>query len=883
MNAYDRKHRQGSYTPFYSFLFSLTIILFVYILRGITPFGGESLLRNDLYHQYAPFLAEYRNRILHGQSLFYSWNTALGKDFFVQTAYYAASPLNLFFLLFPETALSECISFLTALRLALCSASFSHYLRRRCDDPRQPYCNTTIILFGMLYGFCGFLTFYYWTIMWLDTVILFPLTVLGLEKLVRNGQPALYYISLLFTILVNFYLAVIVCIFLAVYFIILLLSEKNGGKLQITGIFFLISGLSGLSAAFLLLPVFLALQETAVTGSASAPGVYAYSNIVQLLNAHFAGARSSGLAPNDDIPNVHSGVITMLLLPLYLSCKTIPLRERVLKLALLLLLLACCCIAPLDYLAHGFHSTANLPHRFVFIYSFFLLSMTSEAFSLIRDCPVRRSFFAALLYMMALPAVEFGGIPHIEGASRVLDNSALLINAVLLMIYPAILTLLKRPKLSLRPHILGVLFLLCAAESAFSLFIGLDETTSREEFVADMEDMRRLLSAENSQGYRTEFFRFRTLNDGSLYHYRGLTGFSSLMSGALPAFLKNIGISATSNSCRYYDSTPLTDAIFGIRYIADRDNRLSETSRLKLADFDEAISIYENTAALPLAFAVDETIEEWDTDASDPFTVQNSFLSSACQINEPMFTPIQASSVETSYLDMDEKELIPNRMGNGIVFSYVPEEPYIKAFVPSVTAVFTFQTDQFLYFYVDAENAQRVMIEGSAWVQERTLEGGNEMIKIGQISAGETVTLHLDLTKEGTEPGAYSPSGTVRIYAAAYHDEVFQKAMELLPPSSLHITEYSDTRITGTIAAASTGALFTSIPYSTGWTVTIDGEKTAPFALGNALLGAKLVEGDHTVSLVYHTPGLGVGLWLSILGIALYFFFTVSSSQSHKD
>ena len=55
MNAYDRKHRQGSYTPFYSFLFSLTIILFVYILRRITPFGGESLLRNDLYHQYAPF------------------------------------------------------------------------------------------------------------------------------------------------------------------------------------------------------------------------------------------------------------------------------------------------------------------------------------------------------------------------------------------------------------------------------------------------------------------------------------------------------------------------------------------------------------------------------------------------------------------------------------------------------------------------------------------------------------------------------------------------------------------------------------------------------------------------------------------------------------
>ena len=131
MNANTLKHKRGRSAPFYSFLFSLTIILFVYILRGITPFGGESLLRNDLYHQYAPFLAEYRSRILHGQSLFYSWQTALGKDFFVQTAYYAASPLNLLSLLFPETALSECISFLTALRLALCSASFSFYLKKR--------------------------------------------------------------------------------------------------------------------------------------------------------------------------------------------------------------------------------------------------------------------------------------------------------------------------------------------------------------------------------------------------------------------------------------------------------------------------------------------------------------------------------------------------------------------------------------------------------------------------------------------------------------------------------------------------------------------------------------------------------------------------------
>ena len=875
MNANTLKHKRGRSAPFYSFLFSLTIILFVYILRGITPFGGESLLRNDLYHQYAPFLAEYRSRILHGQSLFYSWQTALGKDFFVQTAYYAASPLNLLSLLFPETALSECISFLTALRLALCSASFSFYLKKRQGISPRSHRDITIALFGTLYGFCGFLTFYYWNIMWLDTVILFPVTILGLEQLIRRGRHTLYYGSLFLTMLVNFYLALIVCIFLALYAVCLLLSGKTEHVRKRLGLFIFISALAALSASAVLFPVFLALKETAVGETASAPGLYVYSNLVQLMSAHFAGAHTSGLSPNDAIPNLHSGVLAMLLFPLYLSCKAIPLRERILKLGLLLFLLVCCCIAPLDYLIHGLHSTANLPHRFVFIYSFLLLTAAFEAFSGIRDCSLRRSIPAALLYLLILPLVEFWIIPHTAAASRVLDNASLLLNAALLLLYLFLLAVLSRGKVSFRPQILLLLLLLSGAESAYSLYIGLDETTSRKEYAEDMERIDRLLAKQNSEGYRTEFFRFRTLNDGALHHYSGLTGFSSLMGASLPAFLKNIGISATSNSCRYYDSTPLTDAIFAIRYIADRDMRLSETSRLKLADSDETISIYENTSVLPLSFAVDDAVLEWDTDHSDPFTVQNDFLSFACRITEPLFTPIQASSVETAYLNMEEKGAASDPEENGIVFSYTPADPYIKAFVPSITATFTFPADQFLYCYVDAENARRVVIEGSTWIQERALDGGNEMIKIGQIYAGESVTLHLDLTREGGEPGSYFPSGTVRIYAAAYHDEIFQKAMKLLLPSSMHITEYSDARITGTITAASSKALFTSIPCSTGWTVKVDGEKTDAFALSGALLGVKLTEGTHTISLIYHTPGLRTGSGLSLLGIALYFLFSV--------
>ena len=94
---------------------------------------------------------------------------------------------------------------LVLIKISLASSSFTYYLRehfRRND--------LSILMFGLLYGFCAFVTCYYWNIMWLDTVVLFPLTALGCERLVREKRIGLYYLSLTMTMIVNFYLSVLV-------------------------------------------------------------------------------------------------------------------------------------------------------------------------------------------------------------------------------------------------------------------------------------------------------------------------------------------------------------------------------------------------------------------------------------------------------------------------------------------------------------------------------------------------------------------------------------------------------------------------------------------------------------------------------------------------
>lgn len=57
-----------------AFFLPVVILILIFAYRGIFPFGQESFLRTDMYHQYAPFFSEFRHKLLSGESLLYSWD-----------------------------------------------------------------------------------------------------------------------------------------------------------------------------------------------------------------------------------------------------------------------------------------------------------------------------------------------------------------------------------------------------------------------------------------------------------------------------------------------------------------------------------------------------------------------------------------------------------------------------------------------------------------------------------------------------------------------------------------------------------------------------------------------------------------------------------------
>ena len=214
--------------------------------------------------------------------------------------------------------------------------------------------------------------------MWLDCILLFPVIMLGLERLVKERKGMLYSICLGICILSNYYISIMICIFLVIYFAVLLILEGGQGKkfkdyAVNVGQFGFYSLMAGGLAAVVLLPEIYALQMTA-SGEFNFPKtVSSYFSIFDMFARHIGNVDVEiGL---DHWPNIYCGVAVLMFFLLYLGCRQIRLREKVVYCGMLLLFFASFSVNALNFIWHGFHYPNSLPCRQSFIYIFLMLVM----------------------------------------------------------------------------------------------------------------------------------------------------------------------------------------------------------------------------------------------------------------------------------------------------------------------------------------------------------------------------------------------------------------------------------------------------------------------------------------------------------------------------
>ena len=149
-----RPEKRGVITPNtglqIAFFVPVVIMILIFIQRGIFPFGDQSFLRTDMYHQYAPFFSEFRHKLQNGGSLLYSWDIGMGVNFTALYAYYLASPMNWLLILCPKAYVIEFMTYMIVLKTGLCGLTFAWYLKKKCRTN-----SAGVGLFGIFYALSG--------------------------------------------------------------------------------------------------------------------------------------------------------------------------------------------------------------------------------------------------------------------------------------------------------------------------------------------------------------------------------------------------------------------------------------------------------------------------------------------------------------------------------------------------------------------------------------------------------------------------------------------------------------------------------------------------------------------------------------------------------
>lgn len=346
-----------------AFLFPLVLLVGIFIYLKVYPFGENTYLPVDAFGQYVNFLQYFRNVFLEDGSIIYSLSKSIGGEMYGLFAYYLISPFNFITLFFQKGNMTFVFDIILILKVATSNLTFTYYLNRRKKA------DFTNLIFAIMYSFSAYVVTYGFNIMWLDAVILLPLVVAGIDDIVHSKKNILYIISLSLTLITNYYVGFMVCIFSLMYFIYkILIGDLENKKEALTkiGIFIISSICAALIAGVILVPVFIGLQDGRADFSFSELSLDKNFNIENLMSKFATNSFDLEEIKNSAMPPVFCGILANVLMLSYFFNGKIKIREKILSLLLLILFIISFYIKGINLL----WSMGNIPAWYIYRYAF---------------------------------------------------------------------------------------------------------------------------------------------------------------------------------------------------------------------------------------------------------------------------------------------------------------------------------------------------------------------------------------------------------------------------------------------------------------------------------------------------------------------------------
>ena len=842
-----------------AFSLPIAVMVIVFAVMGLYPFGQKTIMSGDYTLQYIPLYRALGHAFkqLDVGALFWSWHKGIGGVMPPVWGFNSLSPFSLAIGLSPAKFLNWSVFLVTLLRQGFAGLSFYYFLHKRYEAYGK---RLLAVCISAVYGLSGFFIVHQVNPNFLDNLILLPLLIIGLEKILDGKVSLKYSLVLAAMFLVQFYTAYMAALFVVFYAFYYLLAKKAAFLFKVKQLFRLLfySLLGvGLSAVWLL-PVFYGLLDTKVAGGEQYPWVFTFLyNPIKLLIKFIPGA-ASGEEWGDfnTLPNFYIGVLGFIGLFNFFWTKAIDLRKKISSFVLLALLIVAFSNAAVIRVWHMGQMPVGFYYRNAWLLSFVFLLITYQAFQKV-------NFWSRLQLSLTLVLVLLANV-YVYFAVQEKSYTLVTIWQQLAMLVLAVLIVLLFSWHSAKNWQLCLLLLLSLVDMGINAKFTIERNlwhspSSVLAAESKQEAFYHKLKLPKSGLERMEKSSANTWNDSLTYNYYGINHFTSSVEYKNLEFLGKLGLPSSTAISMYAGGTPLTDALFNLRYYVD-NGTWSYSARKDLNKYYQPVQnlktakLLENKTVFGLGFSGDAAMLKAKLDG-DAAANQNKIYHGLSDNLENLLEPYQAE------MSLDNVTLINGENGQQIYRRQSSDRPGIIRFkwVPKDNASY--------YLYSAKINSANLLhtkfaLNGQPYtVFDRYRHP--QLWSLAADSNGQEQTFEIQLT----DNNALDIAG-LQLYR--FNDDAFQNFVKQGKLAKWTPSKVTSRSLSGEVRQVQgKDYLFTSIPYNPGWRVKVDGKGVKNQEVWKAFLAFKLPAGKHRIDLYYVPKGIISGGLVTLFSLIL--------------
>ena len=821
----------------------------VYLSQGIYWNSDNSPLLGDGFHQYVIFDIALRNILHENGSLFYTFTSGLGLNFYALSSYYLGSFLSPLVYFFDLTNMPDAVYLTTLLKFGLISLSTYFSLNKLFQSMPKPL----KIALSTSYALMSFTVSQLEIKTWLDVFILIPLIITGLQLLITEKKFLLYFTSLSILFIQNYYFGYMTALFLIFWYLCQISWDFKTRKSSFLD-FVITSFLAGMASLILTLPTLFDLHThgeklTEVTKFQTENSWY-----LDLFTKQFIG--SFDTTKYGAIPMIFVGLLPFILTILFFTLTSIKFHVKLIYAIFFAFLIASFYIEALDLFWQGMHTPNMFLHRYAWIFSTLLIYTAAEVLNRLKEIKVWN--FLVSLFLLV---IGFLATIYLKSHYSFLTDLNILLTLEFLVVYSLLLLAVIKKFISVNLFaILISLFIMVEMSlNASSQMDGIAKEwgfASRSAYSRDIPSMESFSTYIGNQFTRTEKLETQTGNDSMKFNYNGISQFSSVRNRSASSTLDKLGFksSGTNLNLRYANNSILADSLFGIQYNIS-ENPIDKYGFQDVYQKDN-LTLYENQFSLPIAFASQSVYNDVKFN-EHTLDNQASFLNQLANVDFDYFSPIPYEKTENT----DDLISVTSSSNEDAAIQYQIE-------VPENSQVYLSFTN--LHFSNDKQKKVNILVNGEKKIF--TTDNTFSFFNLGYTKEKKTFNIHVSFP--GNSQVSFESPTFYRL-----DTQTLTEAIQKIKEQPVTVST-SKNKVFATYEVQQDTSIFFTIPYDKGWSAYQDGKKIEIKQAQTGFMKVDVPKGKGTITLSFIPHGFITGSICSFTSLLLFGIYNYKRKSS---